>query len=590
AATAEALFRQAYGGQARLTVTAPRTRRLSGAEQEYIRYHAQNFTPSTRAERSREALEAYQDTTILVPGQLAAYVSPLAFEEGISITVQERIPPFAFDPTLEGDVVLGHQWSTERGTLTKVPLRLSRERHMHTLFSADTRFGKSIAAERLALETTKAWKTRTVVFDFGMGWRRMINAPIPPERVEVLQLYPNAPVPLCFNPWQVPRRIEAANLLTANCELFKNAGRMGPKQYGYMLRTAEAMYQDAGVLTADPRVLNSATWGQVRDRDEEHAINAVRQLAGLPLARLVGKELDGLLPLERQALATHRSKAVGMAEWVERLRKLQKSYEKRNEAMNSQSADAIVTRLEPFTRGEMARMYGKGDSVVTVEDLGILGPPDDQWGMTVIEGGAEMTDNYIKASLIGLIAWRLYTDSIVRRRENIGLFRDQLLQIVFEEANKVFTGVADGEDQSPSAATSQLYLDMFRDGARYLTIYYIILQSMNEMHSAMISSCSNAWLSQLKSPKDRDLGVAHLSYSEKGFTDEDYKRFISRIPQAMFITRLALSQDVVKTMPYLVRPVMVPGLEPTDHEILIHHQNLEQHRARWKQAWGGIVA
>jgi hypothetical protein len=329
---------------------------------------------------------------------------------------------------------------------------------------------------------------------------------------------------------------------------------MGPKQLGYMRRTAEAMYRDLGVLTADEAVLRHRTWGKVRDAYEEHAVNAARQMAGVGMEGLVGRVLGDLTPLDRHALAVHRSKAVGMAEWVGRLRPLQTKLEKKGQAYNAQSVEGVTLRLEAFTRGEMSRMYGKGESAITVEDLGILGPLGDQWGMCVIEGGAELTDEYVKVALMGLLAWRLYTDSIVRKRQRIGLFQhDQLLQIVFEEANKVLTGISDDESKGSSTATSELYLQMFRDGARYLTCYYVLAQSINELPPAIISSCANAWFSQMKNPKDRDLSVAHLSFSEKGFTDEEYKRFISRVPQAMFVTRMGLSQDITDTASYLVR-------------------------------------
>jgi hypothetical protein len=583
AATAETAYHQAYGGMSDLTVTPVQTRRLAQAEQEYIQLHAMAFTPATVEETVSEAIETYYYSTILNQGQLAAYITPAAFEEGISVTTQERIPAFAYVPDMPGDVVLAHQFSTERGALTEAQLRLSRDRHTHTLFAADTRFGKSVAAERVALETTKAWKTRTVVFDFGMGWRKMLNASIPKDRVEILQLYPNAPVPLRFNPWQVPRRIPANTLLTANCELFKNAGRMGPKQLGEMRRTAQAMYRDTGVLTAGDAVLRSPTWGAVRDVVEEDAINAYRQTYGLMPERWIGKSLGDLTDIERHALAIHRSQAVGMGDWLGRLTRQKKRLEAKGQHYNAQSVEGILLRLEVFAQGEMARMYGKGGSAVTVEDLGLLGPYGDQWGISVIEGGAEM-DEFAAAALMALMAWRLYTDSIVRRRESIGLGKNQLVQIVLEEANKILCGISDGEEGRPGVTTSEYLLRMFRDGAKYGHVYYLILQSMAELHAAFISSCANAWLSQMKNPRDRDLGMAHLAYSEKGFVDEDHKRFLSRVAQGMMLVKLGLSMNIVHTTPFLVRPAMIRVPEPSDMEIFRHHHHMERKREEWGQS------
>jgi hypothetical protein len=595
AAVAETAGRQAYHGSGPNVVVPWTTRRLGRDEREYIRRHAMTFTPSTREETVAEAIEAYKDSTVLLPAQVAAYMTPVAFEEGMAMTTQERIPAFAFDPDMPGEVRLAHQWSTERAELTDAVLKLSRKRHIHTLFSADTRFGKTVAAERLALETTLKWNFRTVVLDFGMGWRRMLNSRIPRHRIQIYQLQPNAAVPLQFNPWQVPERITAPALLTANCELFKTAGRMGPKQLGYMRRTAEAMYRDHGVLTADDQVLASTTWGTVRDGDEEQAINAARQARNRRPETLVGRRLADLEAFERKALAVHRSQAQGvsMSAWIERLQALHRELQK-TDRYNAQSLEGALLRLEVFAQGEMARMYGpqRGQGV-TIEDLGLFGDRQDQGGIVVIEGGAEL-DDYAKAALLGLISWRIYTDAVVRRRESIGGQAGPPIQIFFEEANKVLTGIEDDESKGPSTATSELYLKMWRDGAKYLILLHLIAQSINELPPGVISSCANAFFGQMKLPKDRDLSMAHLGFSEKGFTDEDYKRFLSRMAQAMAVVKLGLSMDIRHTTPFLTRPIMVAGLEPTDEEILSHHFTMEARgwramprpAAEQQAAWG----
>ena len=108
--------------------------------------------------------------------------------------------------------MLGHQISTERAALTNSLLRLTQERHFHTAFVADTGFGKSIAAERLAYETTSKWHYRTIVLDFGQGWRKALNWPGMDGRVDIRQLYPGAVRPIRWNPLQVPKRIAAEQL------------------------------------------------------------------------------------------------------------------------------------------------------------------------------------------------------------------------------------------------------------------------------------------------------------------------------------------------------------------------------------------
>ena len=178
-------------------VTGVQARSLSEAEQAYIVLHARAFTPSTRVESIPEVMSGYADSTLLTMLQVAAYTAPGMYEHGTALTVQEETPSFAFYPNMPGDVVLGHQWSSETGELTNVLLRLSPERHFHTAFVGDTGFGKSIAAERLAFETTRQWHYRTIVLDFGQGWRKALDWPGMEDRVDIRQLLSGRPCARC---------------------------------------------------------------------------------------------------------------------------------------------------------------------------------------------------------------------------------------------------------------------------------------------------------------------------------------------------------------------------------------------------------
>jgi len=119
---------------------------------------------------------------------------------------------------------------------------------------------KSIAAERLAYETTRFWHYRTIVLDFGQGWRKALNWPgVGPKgsedglgHVDIRQLYPGSPRPLRWNILQVPKRIEPGRYRSMVAELFANAGRMGARQLGFMRRALTELYYEAGVLTGDP--------------------------------------------------------------------------------------------------------------------------------------------------------------------------------------------------------------------------------------------------------------------------------------------------------------------------------------------------
>ena len=69
--------------------------------------------------------------------------------------------------------------------------------------------------------------------------------------------------------------------------------------------------------------------------------------------------------------------------------------------------------------------------------------------------------------------------------------------------------------------------------------------------------------------------LAAMARSEKGFTDEEYKRFVSRMPRAMAICKLGYGWETYELEPMLTRPLIVPGDEPTDAELLAWYQAVD---------------
>ena len=279
------------------------------------------------------------------------------FEQGTALTVQESTPDFAFRPDMPGDVVIGWQWSSETGQLTHTPLRLGFDRHFHTAFCGDTGFGKSVAAERLAYETTRQWHFRTVVLDFGQGWRRALNWSGLDGRVDIRQLYPGAPRPLRWNILKVPRRLYPGRYRTLVSELFANAGRMGPRQLGFMRRALTQVYTNLGILTSDPEVVNHPTWGHLQNSVEVEVIQEWRDQNRLPGAVSLGQSLSDLQPGDLQALAVWRSQQADVRMWVERLKNFYAMLPKGDQASRA-SLEGVLLRLEQFAEGQMASQYG----------------------------------------------------------------------------------------------------------------------------------------------------------------------------------------------------------------------------------------
>ena len=552
-------------------ITGVQTRDLTAGESEYIGKHAQAFTPSTRIETVPEVLSGYMDSTLLTMLQLAAYTAPGMFEQGTALTVQESTPDFAFRPDMSGDVVLGWQWSSETGQLTHTPLRLSFERHFHTAFCGDTGFGKSVAAERLAYETTRQWHFRSVVLDFGQGWRRALNWSGLEGRVDIRQLYAGAPRPLRWNILKVPRRSYPGRYRTLISELFANAGRMGPRQLGFLRRALTQVYTNLGVLTSDPEVFNHPTWGHLLNSVEVEVIQEWREHNHVPGTISTGQPLIDLQPGELQTLAVYRSQQADVRMWVERLKNFYAALPKGDQASRA-SLEGVLLRVEQFAEGQMAWQYGAGPESLPIEDLGLLGPKDDPWGLLIVEGGAEM-DEYPKAALLALLSSVLYFDSVVRRRESLAGAKFPPMQIFFEEANKVLNGVSGAAaDNNASAGNneqvSEVFQTFWRDGRKYQIFLHLLAQTVSAIPPGILSSCNNAFFFQTKHPHDRDLVMAHIGRSEKGVVNTEYKRYLARIPRQIAIAKLGYSEDVAELEPILVHPLMVPGSEPSDHEIL----------------------
>ena len=575
-------------------VMGVQTRTLTANEDRYIRKHAMAMVPSTREIRIPEAMSAYADSTLLTMLQASAYLSPGLFEEGTARSVQEKIPSFAFDPDLREGITIALQYSTERGQITDTPLCMKPERHFHTALIGDTGSGKSVTAERLAYESTRTWKYRTIVLDFGQGWRKALNWPGMDDRIDIRQLYPGAVRPLRWNPLQIPKRIEPVRYRTLLVELFANAGKMGPRQLGFMREALTRVYAQNGVIIPEQdsgmfdnvmkdrrlskeekeayyRTLEA--WKTVRNVTEAQVIEAAQLEKSLPVISRLNTPLEDLEPFERQALAIHRSRRASLADWVHILKNL---LEKHANDINSRSSlQGVLLRVEGLSEGEMRRMYGPGQDATAIEDLGLLGPDDDQWGVAVIEGGAEM-DEFSKSALLSLIASILYLDAIVRRRESLGGERFPPMQIFFEEANKVLSGVdigaASDRDARLGSQTAQIFLNMWRDGRKYDIFLHVLAQTVSELPQGILSSCNNGFFGQTKDDKDRTSILAYLARNTKGFVNSDYDRFIARMPMAMAIAKLGYTREIAEMEPYLIRSLMLPVKEPSDLEIKQHYQ------------------
>lgn len=541
---AETLVPQAFHGS---NVPTP-VLTIPGDEE--LRQHALAFRPSlvsNGGDPFETGLLWTRWGTLLTPMMLAAYTAPNLFAEGTAVTNQELIPPMAFYPDTVGDVVLGHQVSPETGDLTRVPLRLSRRQHFHTAFCGDTGYGKSVAAERMVYETTLHWHLRSIVLDFGEGWRKLLNAPGLEGRVEIRQLSPGGVRPLRWNPLQIGRYINPETQWRLFCDLFASVSRLGVRRQGPEMREAlRRVYLQAGVLVDDPEI--DPAWRVVRPGEEGVAGAA----AGTPL--------DDLPEDDRQRVIVERSRHVGLADLYAEIQSRARS---QRDATLRAVLEGILFRLNPLVQGAAARQYAAGPDAIDINEVVPGG-----WGVAILEGGAFL-DDFSKAFLLGWAAWHIYIDAVMQRRR--GVMGEARIQIVFEEANKILSGVASssgGEEDGGGVTVAEQFANMWRDSRKYGIWLHLITQSPSLIPPGIFSSCNNLFAMNLKNPKDRDLVVAALARSEKGLVDERWRRFMASLPIGRAVVRLGYTSDRSRMEPIYIEPLALQVPEPTTDEIV----------------------
>ena len=552
ATAAEALVPHAFHGT---NVPTPvLTRAPEAADVEQLRAHAFAFLPWTDSDGGDpfggDLWTRY--ATLLTAQMVAAYTAPGLFEEGSASTVMSPIPKgMGFYPAMPGDAVLGHLYSPETGDLTSAQVRVAFEHLMHTAFAGDTGFGKSVAAIRMAYETTLRWKLRTVVLDFGAGWRTLLNAPGLEGHVNILQLWPDAVRPMRWNPLRIGRYISPETQWRAFADVFGSIAQLGVKrQKQEMLDALRNVYLNAGVLVEDPLVRSSLQWGVVQAGEDT--------LLGVKKDTKLGE----LSANQRQTLAVRRSSVVGLTDLYNEVKAKLEVVAKTRDTMLTGVLEGILFRMNPLVQGTAALQFAPGPDTIPVEDF------SKPWGITIIEGGMFL-DEFGKAFLLGWTGWHLYMDMVARRVHEVNT-GEPILQIFYEEANKIFVKDSGGGDESGSGgmSASQRFSDMFRDARKYLARLHVITQAPSLIAQDIMSSCNNMVVGFLKQPKDKDLVLSAFARSEKGFRDEEWRRFVDDIPIGMAIARFPYTTRRELQRPMLFRPLMLDVPEPSDDDIV----------------------
>ena len=455
--------------------------------------------------------------------------------EGILRHARRRPAATASDVEL-GEAVCGHRIDSGTGVATDEPLRLGRERLFHTAFCGDTGFGKTAAAQRFVYETTRLWGLRTVILDNdGHEWRKLVNAPGLKHRVAIHQLAPGGVCRLRWNPLRIGHGIQPAIQMRAFCDIFGMAARLDRRHRARLWTVLDRVYRASGVLVDHAKVQASGFWGRVRDGEQE----ALDRAGGTPLADLTAEE--------RQRLAEHRSRAVG-------LDALAACIDARLDELPEQDAEGSqleVLRQVLHAASAAHDQYTAGDDGIDINEI----VPDGR-GVAVLEGGP-LLDACTRSFLLAWAAWHLCHHTMVRHRRH-ALIEPANLQIVFDDA-----AILGGSVPASRAVAPQLEA-LWRDGRKYGIWLHPITQSPAALPSGILAACGNLFCFQLTARRDQEVVLDHMGPPE---TAAAFRGMLASMPVASSVVKLGYAAAGSPGEPVRVRPALLDLPVPTDLDL-----------------------
>jgi hypothetical protein len=380
----------------------------------------------------------------------------------------------------------------------------------------------------------------------------------------------------------VPSLINPGDYIEILCQIIANAGQLGQVQAGILQTSLRDLYMDAGVLLDEEQIQEDSRWGRVKDEevprlDPTWGVYAGQLVADLP-------------PDAAQALAVHRSRRCSLKQWVAALEKLNK--DRATPEKIRQSLSSLLVRLSPLTFGQAGRMFGAladDEDAIRVEDLGLPDTPDGRPGFVVLQGGDRL-QQFARSFLLGLFAVISYRTAKIRY-DKAGGKAPFVTDMFWEEAQKVLTGSAvsssDGTGVASQAQTIDMFVEMWRDGRRYDNFQHPIVQNLSLLPAGIVPSCNNGFFFRSKEKDDQEAILVYIGKSAKGFVDQRYQRFLSRMPTGYCICKLGRTQDIHEVEPILMRPMIVPMTTPTESALREYFTGLQIVRREKSRADAG---
>ena len=555
----QALAHQAYHGTEEV-VTPVQVLSPHPDEEMYVRTHAYLLLPTTVPEESPYALEGWRYSSLMTLPQAAALAVPEVFEYGVARTVAKRLPRYALHH-FDGEILLGHQWSSDLNRFTDVPLHLPLRWFTNGFVAGASGAGKSVLLGRIAYELQKQG-VLVFFFDLGDGQRDLIHV-LEPGRYELRGIAPNHPRRMKWNPLQVARRIHPEDYIDLVVEVISNAGALGPKQRTDLGDALKALYLDLGVLTDYEEIWDHPRWGRL-DGDDLAAVNAERRRRGREPRPEGEHRLADLEEFELQAVAVRRSGRASFTALYRQVERIQaaKPGGKRGGA-SQDSIEGLKNRLRPLMR----RTIDPGRWLDDPEPLDGYRDRLPDGGVVLIEG-VGIINEYVKAVWFSLAVSVLFLDAVARfnvsEEEDPGARQE--VTVIYDEGNKLLTAgatVAVARDRT-GPQTAPIFVKTLREGRKYKFRSVIGVQDPEDVPEAIITNCSVYFAGPIRSEKGLRVVMTKMGLSPTGFVRNEYWEDFAKRQKYVFATRFAMADRREDQEPCLLVAAPLPTVRIYD--------------------------
>lgn len=483
----------------------------------------------------------YKYCSILKSSELASYNHPPRVSVGGLDSSMEDIPSLRVPTDCQNkEIYIGHVVSGERysyemaestglGYSTPYKFSIGQSEMHHAFFGAGSRSGKSVLASRAVLELYNNTYTkdpytgikkgkRVLVLDPKGEWRQMASL-IKRGNFKFYSVGKTNFHPLRMNLLRVPRYVSPYNYYNLVVEHFCSA-------YGLL---------DRAIAQISSIIYDLYKKNDVFGHDED------------------------------PEWAWEHSKNITLSDVYDGINNKLKEAEAKRNTHDAEALQTYLTRLD-FYNKEHSNEYimfcnRGGDSADS-----LLGSDD----FTVIEsnGLSQASQRFFFILLMNSI----YENALAQGPK--GFYSNSYeTVVVLEEANSVL--IAAGNDDSSGLKSIERFNQLLDKSASLGLFFWVITQKIASMPDSVIANSGLVFIGRTAKKEDIDKALVAMGFSESSIKDLEYKKFLPRLPQGIFLVKVSKGFQFENQTPVCVKVAMLHTSIPDDRELEILLQEHE---------------